>query len=61
MTIFGPDRASVAVLAINELNAARAAIRNAGWVASDDVYRRLSEAQIARDAYAEYGDTFRGH
>jgi hypothetical protein len=61
MTVFGHLRPRAAVLAITELEAARAAVRDAGWLAGDDAYRRLEIAQQARDAYAEYGDTFRGH
>lgn len=59
--VFGPGRPAAAVRAIADLQAAeREAQRYSLWPPAH-ISERLRQARAAREAYAEYGDSFRGH
>lgn len=58
-TVFGPDRPAAAAKAITEYVSAKAAAEDRPW--DRDNKTRLAHAKRLRDAYSEYGDTFRGH
>jgi hypothetical protein len=56
--VFGPERPRAARAAIRELAAAH---RASHPFQSADVKARIVRAQVVRDMYPEYGDTFRTH